>query len=162
MTQNPSEIPEFQLQRNALGRLVYTGADGVAHEGITPVRAFPLSAPDEGVSLVATTGQELAWLPRLSQVPQAQRALLEAELAGREFMPVIQRLRSVSTFSTPSTWTVDTDRGPATLVLKVEEDIRRLPQRGRLLITSAHGIVFLVPDLSALDRHSKRLLERFL
>jgi hypothetical protein len=27
-------------------------------------------------------------------------------------MPVIQRLRSVSTFSTPSTWTVDTDRGP--------------------------------------------------
>ena len=94
-----SEIPAFQLQRNALGRLVYTGADGVTHEGITPVRAFPLSAPDEGVSLVATTGQELAWLPRLSQVPQPQRALLEEELAGREFMPVIQRLRSVSTFS---------------------------------------------------------------
>jgi hypothetical protein len=47
-------------------------------------------------------------------------------------------------------------------VLKVEEDIRRLPQRGRLLITSGHGIVFLVPDLTALDRHSKRLLERFL
>ncbi|WP_026096779.1 DUF1854 domain-containing protein, partial [Ideonella sp. B508-1] len=75
---------------------------------------------------------------------------------------VIQRLRSVSTFSTPSTWAVDTDRGPATLVLKVEEDIRRLPQRGRLLITSGHGIVFLVPDLTTLDRHSKRLLERFL
>ncbi|MCO5977405.1 DUF1854 domain-containing protein [Ideonella oryzae] len=157
-----SDLSVFELRRNALGRLVYTGADGVAHEGITPVRAFPLSAPDEGLSLVATTGQELAWLPRLSEVPQPARQLLEQELAGREFMPVIRRLLSVSTFSTPSTWTVDTDRGPATLVLKVEEDIRRLPQRGHLLITSGHGIVFLVPDLTALDRHSKRLLERFL
>jgi len=162
MTSMTSDLSVFELRRNALGRLVYTGADGVAHEGITPVRAFPLSAPDEGLSLVATTGQELAWLPRLSEVPQPARQLLEQELAGREFMPVIRRLLSVSTFSTPSTWTVDTDRGPATLVLKVEEDIRRLPQRGRLLITSGHGIVFLVPDLTALDRHSKRLLERFL
>lgn len=153
---------DFQLHRNPLGQLVFTGADGVARAGVTPVRAFPLSAPDEGVSLVSTEGQELAWLPRLSAVPQPQRSLLEEELAGRDFMPVIQRLRSVSTFSTPSTWEVDTDRGPATLVLKVEEDIRRLPQRGRLLITSGHGIVFLVPDLTVLDRASKRLLERFL
>ena len=94
--------------------LFRSGADGVVHEGITPVRAFPLSAPDEGVSLVATTGQELAWLPRLSQVPQPQRTLLEEELAGREFMPVIQRLRSVSTFSTPAPgrWTPTADPPP--------------------------------------------------
>jgi hypothetical protein len=31
-----------------------------------------------------------------------------------------------------------------------------------LLITSGHGIVFKVPNLLAMDRHSKRLLERFL
>jgi hypothetical protein len=68
----------------------------------------------------------------------------------------------VSTFSTPSTWVVETDRGPTSLVLKVEEDIRRLGGRGRLLISSGHGIVFLVPDLTQLDRHSIRLLERFL
>ena len=43
------------------------------------------------------------------------------------------------------------------------EDIRRLPDtRAALLITSSHGIVFKVPDLLSLDRHSRRLLERFL
>jgi hypothetical protein len=152
----------FVLARNALGQLVFTGGDGVTHEAVTPVRAFPLSAPDEGISLVGPHGRELAWIDRLSALPAAQRQLLQEELAGREFMPVIQRLRSVSTFSTPSTWEVDTDRGPATLVLKVEEDIRRLPERGRLLITSGHGIVFLVQDMLALDRQSRRLLERFL
>ncbi|MBQ0929486.1 DUF1854 domain-containing protein [Ideonella sp. 4Y16] len=154
--------PAFTLTRNPLGRLVCTLADGSEHVGVLPVRAFPIAAPDEGVSLVGPAGHELVWIERLSALPDAPRRLIEDELAAREFVPRIQRIVAVSTFSTPSTWTVETDRGPATLVLKVEEDIRRLPERGRLLITSGHGVVFEVPDLLALDRHSKKLLERFL
>ena len=34
-------LPTFQLRRNAFGRLVFQGADGQAHEGVLPVRAFP-------------------------------------------------------------------------------------------------------------------------
>jgi hypothetical protein len=153
----------FALTRNPQGRLVYTGAEGDVHEGITPVRAFPIGAPDEGLSIVSAEGRELAWVPRLSALPAPVRTLLEEELASREFTPEIRRLDKVSTFSTPSTWDVQTDRGPTQLVLKGEEDIRRLPgTRAALLITSSHGIVFKVPDLLTLDRHSKRLLERFL
>jgi hypothetical protein len=154
---------DFELTRNPQGRLVYTGADGQVHEGITPVRAFPIGAPDEGLSVVSAEGRELAWVPRLSELPSASRTLLEEELASREFTPEIRRLAKVSTFSTPSTWDVETDRGFTQLVLKGEEDIRRLPgSRSSLLITSSHGMVFKVPDLLSLDRHSKRLLERFL
>jgi hypothetical protein len=153
----------FRLSRNPLGQLVYTGADGRVHEGVTPVRAFPIGAPDDGLSLVSTEGRELAWVPRLADLPLPERTLVEQELASREFTPEIQRLLTVSTFSTPSTWDVETDRGPARFVLKGEEDIRRLPgTAAALLISSNHGIVFKVPDLTALDRHSKRLLERFL
>jgi hypothetical protein len=154
---------EFELSRDLQGRLVYTGADGQVHDGITPVRAFPIGAPDDGLSLVSTEGRELAWVPRLSELPPALRTLLEEELASREFTPEIKRLSRVSTFSTPSTWDVETDHGATQMVLKGEEDIRRLPgSRSSLLITSSHGIVFKVPDLLSLDRHSKRLLERFL
>ena len=152
----------FELSRDPLGRLRCTTADGQVHEGVTPVRAFPIAAPEDGLALVGADGKELAWVPRLADLPPEQRALIDAELAGREFVPRIRRITEVSTFSTPSTWTVETDRGPTSLVLKVEEDIRRLPQRGRLLITSGHGIVFEVPDMTALDRHSKKILERFL
>ncbi|MFZ5550537.1 MAG: DUF1854 domain-containing protein [Pseudomonadota bacterium] len=153
----------FELRRDALGRLVFTAADGAVHEGITPVRAFPIGAPGEGLSLVSLEGRELAWVPLLAGLPPAQRALIEEELASREFTPEIKRLLKVSTFSTPSTWDVETDRGATQLVLKGEEDIRRLPgTRAALLIASSHGIVFKVPDMLALDRHSKRLLERFL
>lgn len=151
----------FTLHRNAFGRLVLTDADGVAHEGVVPVRAFPIAAPGEGLSLVSAEGRELAWVDRLDELGAAQRALVDEELAGREFTPEIRRLLSVSTFSTPSTWTVETDRGPTSFVLKGEEDIRRVG-RTMLLIADSQGLQFLVRDLLAMDRHSKRLLERFL
>jgi len=151
----------FTLGRNAFGRLVFTGADGMVHEGVVPVRAFPIAAPGEGLSLVSADGHELAWVERLDALPSAQRALLEELLAEREFVPEIQQLLEVSTFSTPSTWTVRTDRGTMRFVLKGEEDIRRT-SRTMLLIADSQGLQFVVRDLAALDWHSKRLLERFL
>lgn len=150
-----------QLFRNAFGRLVLIDAEGVEHVGVTPVRAHPISAPDEGVSLLGIDGHELAWIDRLSALPALERELLEAEFAGREFIPTVLAIVEVSTFSTPSQWTVQTERGQTQFILKTEEDIRRLDE-GRLLIASSHGIQFLVPDRFALDRASRRVLERFL
>ena len=156
-----STLPFRNLQVDAFGKLLLTDLNGDTHAGVTPVRAHPLSAPDEGLSLVGMHGHELAWVPRLSALPEGPRRLLEAELAAREFHPTLQRLVSVNTFGTPSTWRIETDRGEIDFVLKSEEDIRRLDE-GRLLITSSHGVQLQVPDRWALDKHSKRLLERFL
>ena len=157
----PTPLP-FQLHRNAHGRLVLTLADGTEHAGVLPVRAFPLAAPDEGLSLVGVGGQELLWIERLADLPAQPRSLLQEELAAREFVPAIERIRSVSGFSTPSTWQIDTDRGPTQLVLKAEEDIRRLQGRTALLIADADGVQYAVHDTHALDKESLRLLERFL
>ena len=126
----------FTIERNAHGRLLLTLADGTIHEGVVPVRAFPLAAPAEGLSLVGTDGRELAWVPQLGELPADARALVEGELATREFVPTVLRIEGVSSFSTPSTWNVLTDRGPAALVLKAEDDIRRLAGRTRLLIAA--------------------------
>ena len=154
-------LHDFTLEHDAHGRLIHIDAAGTRHEGVVPVLAFPLAAPDEGVSLVSSDGHELAWIPHLAALPAELRTVLAQELARREFVPVIERILSVSTFSTPSTWTLETDRGATTLVLKGEEDIRRLSGNA-LLIASAHGLQFMVHDMHALDRHSRRLLERFL
>ncbi len=151
----------FALEHDAFGRLVFVHAGGERSAGCVPVRAFPLAAPDEGVSLISAEGRELAWIARLTELPPAQRELVERELAQREFTPEIQRLNKVSTFSTPSVWDVDTDRGATRLVLNGEEDIRRLPGAA-LLIADSQGVQFRIRDMRALDRHSRRLLERFL
>lgn len=152
---------DFALSRNAFGRLVFRGADGGVHEGVTAVRAFPIAAPDDGIALVRADGRELAWIESLADVAPATRELIEAELAAREFMPQIKRLSGVSSFATPSTWRVETDRGDAEFVLRGEEDIHRLSQQ-TLLVVDSHGIQFLIRDLFALDAGSRRLLDRFL
>ncbi len=153
--------PDYRLQRNPFGRLELTTADGETHVGVVPVRAFPISAPDEGIGLVDPDGHELAWIARLSELPEDLRRLLESELAGREFVPEIKRLISVSSFATPSTWEVETDRRTTRFVLKGEEDIRRL-DNSALLIADSHGMHFLIRDRYALDAPSRRLLDRFL
>lgn len=151
---------DFTLSRNAFGKLVFSSPEGV-HEGVLPVRAFPIAAPETGIALVDIDGHELAWIDRLSDLPAATRALLEDELKNREFLPEIKRIRQVSTFAVPSTWEVETDRGLTSFVLKGEEDIRRVAQ-STLLIADSHGVQFLIRDQQALDKASRKILDRFL
>ena len=106
----------IQLARNPHGRLVLTLADGTVHEGVTPVRAFPIAAPGEGLSLIGPDGHELLWIDSLAQVEAAALQLIQEELEVREFVPTIEKIVAVSSFSTPSTWDVVTDRGAAQLV----------------------------------------------
>lgn len=156
-----NKTTDFQIARDAFGRLVFTGADGEVHDGVVPVHAFPIAAPTEGISLVTADGRELAWIERLADLPDESRVLLEEELASREFMPEIHRISRVSSFATPSAWQVETDRGSTTFILKGEDDIRRLAAAS-LLIADSNGIHFLIRDIHALDQGSRKLLDRFL
>ncbi|TDK68219.1 cyanophycin metabolism-associated DUF1854 family protein [Sapientia aquatica] len=153
------QTTQFDLTRNSFGKLMLT-ANGETHEGVTPVRAFPIQTPEEGIALVSTDGREVAWVERLVDLPQQVRDLITNELAGREFVPVVDRIIGVSSFSTPCTWTVATDRGETNFVLRVEEDIRRVGES--LLVTDNHGINFLIRNPRKLDKHSRKILDRFL
>lgn len=162
---NPRTISDLHgvaegLSRDPWGKLVLRGADGRTHEGVVPVRAFPIQAPEHDISLLDADGHELAWIPELASLPEPAQGLVRAALAEREFMPEILAILSVSSFATPSTWQVRTDRGETHFVLKGDEDIRRL-FGNTLLVTDSHGIQFLIRDMTALDRESRRLLDRF-
>lgn len=151
----------YQLSRNSYGRLVFTNQSGLVQEGVVPVRSFPITEPDQGIALIDPNGHELAWIDRLTDLPEDYRVLIESELASREFMPEIKRILKVSSFITPNTWRVETDRGDVTFILKGEEDIRRLTVSA-LMIADSHGIHFLIRDRLSLDRHSRKLLDHFL
>ena len=134
-----------RLSRDAFGRL-QLDRDGSVVTGLVPVRSFPITAPQEGISLVDQEGKEHLWVERLDALPADMRAVIEEELASREFIPEIQRIRGVSSFATPSRWQVSTDRGDTVLLLKAD----------------GHGIQFLIRNLSALDKSSRKLLDHFL
>jgi hypothetical protein len=151
----------FQLRRDSFGKLVLTTEGGEQFVGVVPVRSFPIQAPDQGISLVREGGKEVAWIDALGELPDAIRVLVQEELEGREFMPEILHIKGVSSFATPCTWQVRTDRGDTEFVLKAEEDIRRVGEAS-LLVEDNHGISFLVRDMFRIDKHSRKILDRFL
>lgn len=152
---------DFELARDAFGKLTLTRAGGERFHAVSPVRAFPVQDPHDGIAIVDADGKEVAWIARLDDLPAPQAALVREELGAREFMPEISRIVAVSSYATPSTWTVATDRGEAELVLRGEEDIRRIGSDS-LLISDTHGIHFLIRDTNKLDKHSAKILDRFL
>lgn len=152
---------DFKLTRDAAGQLQFMNGDGAVFDSINLVRAFPISAADEGLSIISKEGHELAWIPRLIEMPDQIKTLIEAELAQREFMPVIQHINQVSSFATPSIWDVTTDKGSTQLTLKAEDQIWRL-KNNQLLITDKNGVNFMINNVEQLDKHSRKLLDRFL
>jgi hypothetical protein len=151
----------FDLQRDAFGCWVLHMPDGTRHAPVTALRAYPVSAPNEGVALMDADGHEIFWIQALDQLAQSLRSQVMQALNEREFLPEILQLTDVSSFATPSTWSVLTDRGSTQFLLKGEEDIRRLTGTV-LLINDANGVQFMIRDLATMDKHSRKLLDRFL
>lgn len=159
--QAPLPSLNFGLSHDAFGRLVLVDAQGQRHVGVEPVRAFPISNPENWISLCDAEGRELAAVETLDQLPQPTRQVLQQELSRREFMPRIQRIVRVSAIAEPSEWDVETDRGITTFTLNSEDDVRRLGPHQALII-DAHGIRYLIGDTRQLDSASRRVLERYL
>lgn len=151
----------FDLQRDAFGQWVLQLPDGTMHAPVTALRAYPVTSPHRGVALMDAEGHELVWVAALGDLSADLQSRVLQALSEREFLPVIDRLERVSSFATPSFWTVHTDRGTARFLLKGEEDIRRLTGTV-LLINDADGVQYMISDLSAMDKHSRKLLDRFL
>ncbi len=148
------------LERNALGRLVFIDVTGMRHASVYPIRAFPITSPSTGLSIMDQSGKELWWFDGVAAIPEGELDLINEELAAREFMTVIEKITKVSTFATPSIWDIETDRGPTRIRLKGEEDIRRI-SGNTLLIADSNGLQFLIKDFTQLDKISKKLLDRF-
>jgi hypothetical protein len=150
----------WALIRDAAGHWCLE-ADGMVHARVTVARAFPISAPDDAVSVLDADGHELLWIDDLAALDEARRERIEAALASREFTPVIEAILAISSISTPSRWTVRTDRGITELLLPGEEALQRVGGSS-LLVADAAGVQYLIRDIPALDRASRKFLERFL
>ncbi len=156
-----TQLMNIQFDQGPSGKWYYVSADGQQHDHVMAVRSFPVAAPEEGIALVDVDGKELLWIPHLNLLADPVRTQIVKAINQREFMPQILKLYGVSGFVAPSTWDIETDRGRTSLLLKGEEDIRRL-SASVLLVTDGHGVQFLIRDLAQMDRYSRKLLDRFL
>lgn len=150
----------IDLQTNETGKLVLTDADGVRHEDVRPSRIFPLTEPQNWISIQNARGTELACIENPGALPESQRLALEAALEKRDFIPVIRAIHRISRAADGHDWQVTTDRGPTTFHVENDENIQNLGGT-RMVIIDDGNTRYLIPNTLKLDDDSRRKLERY-
>jgi hypothetical protein len=151
----------FKLSRDEWNHIVVHDADGHEHRDVSVVPLFPISASKQWISLVGADGDEIVCFESLKGLEPTTIALLEEELALREFVPVIVKVINVSGTQEPCEWTVDTNHGRTSFVINAEEDVRRISNKS-VVFTDANGIRFRVDDLKQLDSRSRSFVEWYI
>jgi hypothetical protein len=147
---------------NDAGELVLQTAAGP--QKVRAFRSFPWTAPEKFVVLredVEEDARELATIDDLAELPPQTRAVIESWLERHTFIPRITRVEEVKAGNTAMLYRLETDRGPRRIKVMEREDMRPLAD-GRTLIRDADGVVYELPPITTLDRHSQEQLRMVL
>ena len=137
-------------------------------ERIVPVRAFPVTSPDEFISIrepdtqLKGRGAEIGMIRRLSDFPEAVSALISDELSRRYFTPAIKKIHSFSEKFGYCYWDVTTAAGRVEFIMNNPTSNIRTLEDGRVFMYDIDGNCFTIEDPKALDKHSYRKIDVYL
>ena len=160
----------FTRSEGNLISLKVTQPDGTVEEfeRVVPVRAFPITDPDEFISVKEPDsrekgkGAEIGLIRRMSDFDADTQALLREELERRYFTPTITRLTGVKEKFGYFYWDAETSAGKVSFVMtNVSSNIRTL-EDGRVFIHDIDGNCFQIPDPAKLDKASLKKIEIYM
>lgn len=137
-------------------------------ERIVPVRAFPVSSPNEFISIrepdtqLKGRGSEIGMIRRLSDFPEDVSAMIADELSRRYFTPAIKKIHSFSEKFGYCYWDVTTAAGRVEFIMNNPTSNIRTLEDGRVFMYDIDGNCFTIEDPKALDKHSYRKVEVYL
>lgn len=134
--------------------------DGEVREDVQFARAFPFSHPDRYISMLTFEGQEIGMFRSLEGMHPASRAVVEEELEQRYFIPVIEKIYSLTEEHGQLRWEVKTDRGERIFYVRNWRDNVHELSPVRYLIVAVDGSRYEIRDYTALDARSKAWLEK--
>lgn len=131
-------------------------------EELEPRRLFPLSGPDEFISLVDSDGRERMIVRKLGDLDKESEKALRAGLADYYRIPVIESITEFVDKNGIIKFSVVTDRGCCTFTVKNRHaDIKLLYGR-RVMIKDGNDNRYEIPDVNALDKKSRRIMAEYL
>ena len=137
-------------------------SDGKTFENLEPRRLFPSSDPNRYITLLDDSGAERAVIRDLRTLPEQDRAVIAACLAEYYLIPrVVKILDRKEKFGIITLFT-ETDRGPATIEIRNILNGLKLVQERRVLLRDQNDNRYEIPDINALDKHSRLLLDHYI
>ena len=165
-----SENTVFTRSEGNLISMKVTQPDGTVEEfeRVVPVRAFPITDPEEFISIKEPDsrekgkGAEIGLIRQMSDFDEASQALLREELDRRYFTPIIKKLTGVKEKFGYYYWDAETSAGKISFVMtNITSNIRTL-EDGRVFIHDIDGNCFQIPDPSKLDKASLKKIEIYM
>jgi hypothetical protein len=153
-------MSDIRITRNPMGVLVLE-RPGAEPLPVKPVRALPLTDPENWIGLMDEKGKPVHMIESLADLDPNSRELLARELEQTYFLPKILRLREVHEEYGVLRLEVDTDRGPRAFEIRSREHIRFLPA-GRILLRDLDGNRYEIPSVHSLDLRSQALAQGYL
>ena len=165
-----SSNAKFFLSEGNLISMDLIKEDGtVEHfERVIPIRAFPISNPDEFICIREPDikdkghGDEIGMIRHLTDVDEESQKLIQKELASRYTTPAITKINGIKEKFGYAYWEVETDSGKLSFVMtNMYRNIRTM-EDNRVYITDIDGNVFTIPNPDKLDKNSYHRIEIYL
>ena len=147
-----------KISRNQFAELEAELPDGSVHAPIEPVRTFPLTQPNQYISLLDAHKNELGLIEDINQLKEADRTILVEELEKCYFMPKITKIHALGGQFGVTQWDAETEVGSVSFDLRSRNDITVLDS-GRVLIKDVDGNRYEIVNYHQLDPKSVALLE---
>ena len=152
------EGPEIRITENDK---VFVDVEFYTGEKFTELelhRMFPITGLDKYISLLDSSGNEVAVIRNINDLMPESKAVVERCLTEYYMMPRITRFIRMSEKFKIWMWTAETDKGICTFEIRNHLTAIKPLYDGRVLIKDANDNRYEIPDVSILDKKSIKMI----
>ncbi|WP_044878464.1 DUF1854 domain-containing protein [Paenibacillus sp. IHBB 10380] len=143
----------IQLSRNFEG-ILEVEEEGKKYKGVKLIRTFPLTMPNQYISVRSEADEEITMIADLSLLEDESRREAEQELQRYYMIPTIEKIISLKRTGSEWLWVVDTSYGRTTFRMnEMHESLHPLSLVSWIL-SDIEGRRFIISDIQVLDGNS--------
>ena len=152
-----------KIERSDLYLVKLTMKDGTVYENLEPRMLFPFTNHTMYITLLDDHEKELGFVRDLEEIDEDSRKALEECFHEYYMIPKISRVLDCEDKFGTLKWRVETDRGEITFRIRNRHsDIKHLWGTKRVIVRDSNDNRYEIPDYTALDARSNRLLFSYL
>ena len=152
-----------RIERSDLYLVKLTLKDGTVYEDLEPRMLFPFTNHTMYITLLDKHEKELGFVRDMEEIDPDSRKALEECFREYYMIPKISKVIACEDKFGTLKWTVETDRGEITFRIRNRNsDIKHLWGTKRVIIRDSNDNRYEIPDHTAMDAHSNRLLFSYL
>ncbi|MGO4546091.1 DUF1854 domain-containing protein [Paenibacillus sp. 2TAB23] len=149
-----SELSQIRLFRASDGSLRLE-QEGKASARVTLIRSFPYTMPDRFISVRSAEGREIAMIKDVKHLAEDSFQAVREELDRNDMIPVITQILAVRKSGSGWLLRVDTNYGPAALVMENLHESIQFVTENRWMVTDNEGRRFKLSNPEKMDVRSR-------